>query len=70
MVRKEIDVDVQPMEDILKYNAEYMIPLYQRDYSWKHDDHVEEFWIDLKNHYEQKLRTPYFFGTFMLVNEK
>tara|TARA_B100000676_G_scaffold55429_1_gene54541 strand:+ start:1366 stop:3153 length:1788 start_codon:yes stop_codon:yes gene_type:complete len=70
VVRKEIDVDVQPMEDILKYNAEYMIPLYQRDYSWKHDDHVEEFWIDLKNHYEQKLRTPYFFGTFMLVNEK
>ena len=70
MVRKEIDVDVQTMEDILKYNAEYTIPLYQRDYSWKHDDHVEEFWIDLKNHYEQKLRTPYYFGTFMLVNEK
>ena len=70
MVRKEIDVEVRPMEDIFRYNDEYIIPLYQRDYSWEANEHVEEFWLDLKQHYESKARTPYFFGGFMLVNEK
>lgn len=70
MVRKEIDVDVKPIEDIFKYDSEFIIPLYQRDYSWKADDHVEEFWVDLQNHYETKQRAKYFFGTFMLVNER
>ena len=68
MVRTEITVEVNSMEDILKRDFYFEVPLYQRNYSWKSDDHVEEFWTDLKNHFALNSRERYFFGTLMLVN--
>ena len=66
--RDEISVHVRAMEEILKRDSYYEIPLYQRNYDWDFDDHVIEFWNDLKKEYESNLREKYFFGTLMLVN--
>ena len=68
MVRSEIEVEVNAMEDIFKREYRFEVPLYQRNYSWKHDEHVPEFWGDLIRHYEINSREKYFFGTLMLVN--
>jgi len=64
----EILVYVKAMEDILKRDFYYQVPLYQRNYSWESDEHVIELWNDLKKEYETNLREKYFFGTLMLVN--
>ena len=64
----EILVYVKAMEDILKRDFYYQVPLYQRNYSWESDEHVIELWNDLKKEYEANLREKYFFGTLMLVN--
>ena len=69
MVRNEIIVNVNAIEDILKRDYYFEVPLYQRNYSWKSDEHVEELWVDLKNEYESKSKEKYFFGTLMLVNK-
>lgn len=68
MPRNEIDVKVRALEDLFKYNTKFQIPLYQRDYNWA-KDHWEEFWNDLEGHFSKKIKSPYFFGTIMLVNE-
>jgi len=69
MVRNEIIVNVNALEDIFKRDYYFEVPLYQRNFSWKSDEHVEELWIDLKNEYESKSKEKYFFGTLMLVNK-
>jgi uncharacterized protein with ParB-like and HNH nuclease domain len=69
MVRNEITVNVNAVEDILKRDYYFRVPLYQRNFSWKSDEHVEELWVDLKNEYESKSKEKYFFGTLMLVNK-
>ncbi len=68
MTRKEIDVDINEIEELFKRNYEYRIPLFQRDYDWN-TDHVQEFWDDLISHFNTGNRTKYFFGSIMLVNE-
>ena len=66
----EIQVGCYTMGEIFQYNQQYHVPLYQRDYSWKHDDHVSEFWDDLKNHYEGESKKTYYFGTIQLVDKE
>lgn len=68
MARKEIDVGICKLSELFEYNLKYKIPLYQRDYDWENDQ-CEEFWSDLITHFNSGIRSPYFFGTIMVVNE-
>jgi uncharacterized protein with ParB-like and HNH nuclease domain len=44
--------------------TKYRIPKYQRDYSWKYNEEVEELWNDIMFSFEQK--TEYFIGNIVL----
>lgn len=52
--------------DILTSQKPYIVPAYQRDYSWDKDE-VEDFWKDLIKCKEQK---SYFFGSMVFKAEK
>ena len=45
-------------------DTKYNIPKYQRDYSWKYNDEVEELWNDILFSYEQN--NEYFIGNIVL----
>ena len=55
----------------LDSDSQFIVPRFQRDYNWE-TDHVLEFWDDLYKHYNEWInkinRVPYYFGSFMLVN--
>lgn len=44
--------------------TKYRIPKYQRDYSWKYNEEVEELWNDIMFSFKQK--TEYFIGNIVL----
>lgn len=54
------------MKKILEDEPYYVIPKFQREYSWE-DEHVETFWSDLWSHFGNTDRSPYFFGTIVLI---
>ena len=55
--------------DLLTFFAagKYMIPPFQRDFSWE-KDHTQEFWEDAWNTYDEKVNN-YFFGPVVLIDE-
>jgi hypothetical protein len=68
--RKTMDTENEVLATFFDSDAKYIVPRFQRDYNWN-GDHVKEFWEDLHKHYVdwKKDRVPYYFGSFMLVNE-
>lgn len=63
-----MDVGIRKLSELFEYDLQYKIPLYQRDYDWEKDQCME-FWNDLIFHFNTDIRSPYFFGTIMVVNE-
>lgn len=68
MPRKSMDTLSIPYGDLYEDESRYLVPRFQRDYNWK-TDHIDEFWNDLVKHWNSEDRTPYYFGSVMLVNE-
>ena len=69
MVRKEVEIQQNPLDRIFVDDTVYQIPLFQREYKWTKDEGLEDFWSDLLTHYNEDDRTPYHFGPTMLINE-
>jgi len=63
-----IDTQQVALKTLLEDESKYEIPKFQREYSWQ-DEHVETFWKDLIEHYNSNDRTPYFFGTVVLIED-
>jgi uncharacterized protein with ParB-like and HNH nuclease domain len=47
-----------------KGNVKYRVPLYQRGYSWRVSDEVQEFWEDVT----ENIGEEYFFGSMVINN--
>lgn len=69
---RDMHVELIKFGDFFQDESRYTVPKFQRDYNWT-EDHVKEFWKDLLEHWKtckrQKIRTPYYFGSVMLVTE-
>jgi len=54
---------------IIKLLADYelRVPAYQRSYSWRRDEQVEDFWSDLERAFDSK--GEYFLGTVVLAKD-
>lgn len=63
-----IDTQQIALKTLLEDESKYEIPKFQREYSWQ-DEHVEIFWRDLIQHFYDEDRTPYFFGTIVLIED-
>ena len=56
------------LKTMLDDEAKYKVPMFQREYSWT-DEQIDRFWNDLKKHHDTKDRSPYFFGSMVLIEE-
>lgn len=60
------------IKDILTLQRKYIIPRYQREYSWEIEQ-VEEFWKDITEQFDYKTEEyttrDYFIGSFVLVGD-
>ncbi|MCV0366389.1 MAG: DUF262 domain-containing HNH endonuclease family protein [Nitrosopumilus sp.] len=56
------------LKTLLEDESKYEIPKFQREYAWC-DEHVEIFWKDLIEHFKSDDKTPYFFGTVVLIED-
>jgi uncharacterized protein with ParB-like and HNH nuclease domain len=65
-MREFIDTQQVKLKTILEDESRYIIPRFQREYSWR-DEHIEEFWRDLIDNFNLGTNEPYFFGTFVLI---
>ncbi|KAF6243630.1 hypothetical protein C6988_02490 [Nitrosopumilus sp. b1] len=68
-MRDFIDTQQIKLKTILEDAASYVIPKFQREYSWQ-DEQIEEFWKDLIEHYHLCEKDPYFFGTLVLIADQ
>lgn len=65
---KDIDPKLQLISDYLKINENetFVIPEYQRGYSWRNDDQCEKLWQDIEAFIDTYSTDPYFFGTIIV----
>ncbi|MCR8969085.1 DUF262 domain-containing protein [Facklamia sp. 7083-14-GEN3] len=61
------------IKDLLSNGREYIIPRYQREYSWE-DSQLEDFYNDIIDNIgldedEQYINTDYFFGTIIIIGD-
>jgi hypothetical protein len=56
--------------DLFDGKRRYEVPLFQRQYVWKHDEHWEPLWEDIERKFIQRLdgapSTPHFLGAMVL----
>lgn len=67
-MKEFIDTDQKKLKSLLSDDHEFFIPKYQREYSWE-DEHVDDFWNDLYDHFKDDKKIEYYFGTIILVNK-
>ena len=67
-MKEFIDTDQKKLKSLLSDDHEFFIPKYQREYSWE-DEHIDDFWNDLYNHFMSGEKIEYYFGTIILVNK-
>lgn len=67
---KTIEPKLRKIGDYLKLesNANFVIPGYQRAYSWE-NKHCDKLWQDITNFIESNGDDPYFFGTIIISCE-
>lgn len=65
-MRDFIDTHQVNLKAILEDESIYVIPRFQREYSWE-DEHIGEFWKDLTDSFKAGNAEPYFFGTFVFI---
>lgn len=70
--RRSMETNAIEYGNFFEGEARFIVPKFQRNYNWE-SDHVDEFWNDLMKHWtdwkDRRDRTPYYFGSMMLVNE-
>ena len=71
----QFTTEQKKLTDLLGINVSYIIPEYQRPYSWdcigKSDknNQINVFWQDLIDFYESKNPNIYFMGSMVVVGE-
>jgi len=68
-MKKFILTEQEKLKNIFTNDYTFHIPEFQREYSWE-DEHVETFWNDLINHYNQDEPSEYYFGTIICVDKE
>lgn len=65
---KDIEPKLKLISDYLriKKNERFMIPEYQRAYSWTNTEHCDKLWQDIEAFMESGDDDPYFFGTIIV----
>lgn len=53
-------------DSILGSNGIYIIPEYQRAYSWKYNDQCDKLWQDIESFIDNKKNDTYFFGSIII----
>ncbi|MEJ8296124.1 DUF262 domain-containing protein [Delftia tsuruhatensis] len=68
----ELNAETRSVEDIFSPNKKYIVPRFQREYSWKQEE-VEEFWEDVVQQIGisngKVSNEEYFIGSIVLVGE-
>lgn len=69
----DFKVEQKTIGDALSLNRKYIIPRFQREYSWE-KEHFEELWNDIINNFlrvDEKLEpAEYFLGTIVLAGDE
>lgn len=65
-----IDAKVLSIRDLREFY--FVVPDYQREYVWKADDQVEQFFLDIDNEYDPQSPTApaYFIGSIIIVGKE
>ena len=65
---KDIEPKLKLISDYLriKKNEMFVIPEYQRAYSWTNTEHCDKLWQDIESFMESGDDDPYFFGTIIV----
>lgn len=65
---KKIDHDLLTVEKTFTIgkNEKFIVPDYQRAYSWQREDRCDEMWNDIQDFIAEKSDTNYFFGTVII----
>ena len=68
MAQKNIDPELRLISDYMKLNGndKFVIPAYQRAYSWSAEMHCDKLWQDIESFIASKGEDPYFFGTVII----
>ena len=68
----ELNAETRSVNEIFSPNKKYLVPRFQREYSWK-DEEVDEFWDDIVQQIKPKNSSiendEYFIGCIVLVGE-
>lgn len=68
----ELNAVTRSVNDILSVNKKYLVPRFQREYSWTTEE-IEEFWDDITSQISTKgksiINEEYFIGCIVLVGE-
>lgn len=66
--KKKIDPELKLISDylLISDDCKYVIPEYQRAYSWKRDEQCDKLWEDIHNFIQDDRKEPYFFGTVIV----
>ncbi len=68
----ELNAETRSVSDIFSPNKKYMVPRFQREYSWKAEE-IDEFWEDIVQQIEvtngEVQNYEYFIGCIVLVGE-
>lgn len=62
---KEIEPKLKKIGDYLKVKEIFVIPEYQRGYSWE-KEHCDKLWQDIESFIDSGEEDPYFFGTIII----
>jgi hypothetical protein len=69
----ELNAETRSVNQILSPNKKYIVPRFQREYSWKEEE-IDEFWDDIVQQIKadngQLLPSEYFIGCIVLVGEE
>lgn len=61
-----MDVDIYPMKQIFNSGERYVIPAYQRPYTWE-DEHVEQLINDINESQRGESEDGYFIGSIIVI---
>ena len=68
MAEKKIDPSLRLISEYLKIDSDskFVIPEYQRAYSWSNDVQCDKLWEDITTFIQDERKEPYFFGTVIV----
>ena len=63
--KKILDTFQEEIRHVFQDELEYVVPKFQREYSWE-EEHISEFMLDLISQMDENPDDQYFFGTILL----